>query len=109
MLGYSDLYRFVTGRLLGNTTVRSWNGVDNTTYQEIIKALFKADYDNIQIMPDEVKMEDKFILPYGFCKNINTQPFGKNWWMKIIFKNTKKYQLFVTNLKETTHNTISVR
>ena len=85
-LGYLNLYQFVTGKMLDIESKRSWNGASNLTYQQTVGVLFKAEYDDVRIIPGDIIMEDKFILPFGNCKNIRTCPMSEKWWLKIMFK-----------------------
>ena len=113
--GLHDLYLFATGRAWGWTEWRSWDGKGNLTYREMVDTLFNASYESIQFMTDdgvrghEDIMEDKFILPYGNCKNIITAPLSSGWWFKILFGSDEKFGLFVTNSLETTNISIAKR
>ena len=74
-----------------------------------MQAIFKADYDSIKYVTNDVTSVDKIIMPYGHCKRIRTPPFSDEWWLQIRFEGNGTFDLLVTNPLETTDTAISKR
>ena len=85
----------------------TWEGISNLTNNEIIRAIFKANYSGVEYKKNKIAPEDKFMLPYGHCKNLKISNFNEDWALRILIHDQKKFAVYITNPLETTNFSIS--
>ena len=94
-LGYRLRYDFLIGNV--SAGYATWGGVRNISFNESRKLLFKANFDGVFADDDDdkiLKLIEKFILPYGHCKQIENI---KNLEKIYIHTNTTDLKIFVTD------------
>ena len=69
--------------------------------------MFKANYSGIEYHYSNITSEDKFILPYGHCKNLKISNFNGDWNTRIYFNEHNIFEIYITNPLETTNISIS--
>ena len=102
-MGYPLRFSFLLGMINKTNGNLTWGGSDNKMmFQESLKSLYKASFENLSTTPNTVVMKERFIIPYGFCQELTNYSTSD-----VIYIYSGNNSVFITDPLKTLHYKIS--
>ena len=102
-LGYWSKSDFYFGRPKSTVEHLSWQGIGEQTFEASKNKVFVANFDSISIGSDSELTENRFLLPYGNCREVSPG----NRKTLAVRSNDTNIQVFITDPAKTLYYKVS--